>query len=143
MRRIALIGCSKKKLGKNCPNKKFKANDIYLGNNFKKALNEGIEYFNCKNDFYILSDKYELLSKNDKISYYDVCLRDFSIYEKKKWASNVLQELKNKFNLVDTEFVIFASDIYCKYIKNHINCIVLKFNYRNITFQIKETTKII
>lgn len=138
MRRIALIGCSKRKLGKDCPETKFSAKDIYLGRNYKKARDEGIKYFNCEENFYILSGKYGLLSGDTKISYYDIYLGNFSVKEKKEWANIVVEQLKKNFDLTNTEFIIFAGDSYSKYIKNFLNCIVLKFAGRNITFEIKE-----
>ena len=51
---IGLIACSKTKLGKDMPEKKFKAQDIYQGNTFKKSKSEGIKLYNC-DDWFILS----------------------------------------------------------------------------------------
>ncbi len=141
MRRIALIGCSQSKLGKDFPKAKFPAKDIYLGRNYKKSREIGIKYFNCEDKFFILSGKYGLLDEDDKISYYNTYLGNFSVKEKKKWADMVVSQLKQRFDLKDTEFVIFAGDSYSKYIKNYLNCITLKFKGRIITFEIKEHLK--
>ena len=138
MRRVALIGCSQSKLGKDCPTVKFCAKDIYLGRNFKKAREQGIKHFNCEEEFYILSGKYGLLAEDDKITYYDTYLGSFSAKEKRVWAEMVVKQLGELFDLNNTEFVIFAGDSYSKYIKNHLNCIILKFKGRVITFEIKE-----
>ena len=138
MKRIALIGCSQKKLGKNCPSTKFAAKDIYLGRNYLKAKDKGVRRFECEEHYYILSGKYGLLDSNDEITYYDTYLGHFTVNEKKKWAENVIEQLERIFDLSNTEFVIFAGDSYSKYIKKHLNCITLKFNGRHITFEIKE-----
>ena len=60
--KIGLIACSKTKLGKDTPEKKFKAQDIYQGNTFKKSKSEGIKLYDC-DDWFILSGKedYNLL----------------------------------------------------------------------------------
>ena len=73
MRRIGLIACSCSKLGKFEPERKFKAKDIYTGNTFRLSKNIGLKKFNC-NDWYILSAKYDLLDKDEEITYYDVYL---------------------------------------------------------------------
>jgi len=138
MRRIALIGCSKKKQGKDCATALYKAADIYLGNNYKIAKEQGIKYFQCEEKFYILSGKYGLLASDERISYYDTYLGKFPVKEKIKWAKMVLEQLKHNFDLSSTEFVIFAGDSYSKYIKAYLNCIILKFERRTITFEIKE-----
>ena len=138
MRRIALIGCSQKKLGRDCPTAKFVAKDIYLGRNYRAAKERGIRHFECEEHFYILSGKYGLLDSDDKISYYNTYLGAMPVKKKKEWAEKVIAQLGQVFDLSDTEFVIFAGDSYSKYIKNRLNCITLKFNGRQMTFDIRE-----
>ena len=41
---IGLIACSKTKLGKDMPEKKFKAQDIYQGNTFKNLNQKELNY---------------------------------------------------------------------------------------------------
>ena len=54
---IALIACSKTKLpeAKDNPTKYFEAQNMYLGNIFRTAKQEGLKRFNCQPDseFYI------------------------------------------------------------------------------------------
>lgn len=116
----------------------FCAKDIYLGRNYKKAKEQGVEYFHCEEEFYVLSGKYGLLCMDDQISYYNTYLGAFTEKQKRAWADMVVEQLSQKFDLHSTEFVIFAGDSYSKYIKQRLNCIVLKFNGRNITFEVKE-----
>lgn len=109
MEKIALVGCSAKKLGKNNPTQKYLAKDIYQGQNFKKSLEEGISKLSCSSDYYILSGKHGLLNPKDEIEYYDCYLGKCSVKYKKEWAENVLKELKRKFgNLNDYTFVFFC-----------------------------------
>lgn len=138
MRTIALIGCSAKKQGKNEPQKMFVAGEIYTGFSFKKARDLGIEHFGCEKDYYILSAEYGLLDCHKKIAYYDKYLGEFSIKEKKDWAERVYKQLTKKFDLHDTQFVIFAGSDYTQYLKNRLNCVLLKYKGRQITFEVKE-----
>ena len=138
MQRIALIGCSKSKKGKNTPNKYFLARDIYTGKNFLKSVSEGVKYFGC-DDFYILSAKYGLLEKDEKIAWYDKSLYEMSTAHRKQWARKVLDNLLSKYDLENTEFVIFAGSLYSKYLAGHLNCITLQFRGRYITFNVKKS----
>lgn len=135
MRKIALIACSKKKQGKDEPDKKFKAQDIYTGNTFQRAKSEGIKRFDCE-DFYILSSKYYLLNKDDEISYYDMYLGSKSAAYKKEWAEKILTNLKGKYDLKNTQFYIFGGTVYYENLIPHLNCVVFKFkNSNTINFE--------
>lgn len=137
MRKIALIGCCKKKLRGNDPNDLFRSRDIYLGYSFKKAKTVGVELFHCE-DYYILSAKHFLLDKNKEITYYDKTLRDMKAQERREWAITVLNELNQKFDLRNDKFYIFAGKIYYENITNHLNCVTFKYDHYNATFDIKE-----
>lgn len=93
MKKIGLIACSCYKLGKSEPEKKFKAEDIYTGNTFRISKRIGLNKFNC-DDWHILSAKFNLLEKDDEISYYDVYLARQSAAYKKSWAQSVISKLK-------------------------------------------------
>lgn len=138
MKKIALIGCCKKKLGKDNPSELYCASDIYMGNSFKKSKEQGVEKFGCE-DYYILSAEYHLLDKNEKISYYDKTLSNMRAAEKREWAKKVLEELNSKFDLKNDEFYIFAGKNYYENLVSHLNCVVFKYlNSNCITFDVKE-----
>ena len=90
---IGLIACSSRKLGQDNPAEKYWAKDIYKGNTFITSKEEGLKKYNCE-AWYILSGKYGLLDKDERISYYDLYLGKQSTEYKKKWAENVLNILK-------------------------------------------------
>lgn len=138
MRTIALIGCSKRKMGADTPDKKFKAGEIYLGNNYKKARDLGVDFFKCEKEFYILSAKYGVLKHDDEITYYDKYLGKCDVAEKRRWADMVYEQLRRLFDLKNTRFVLFAGGAYTKYIKTRLNCTVLKFDRRSLTFDVAE-----
>lgn len=139
MSKIALIGCCKKKLGKDNPSELFYAKDIYIGNSFKKSKEQGINTFDCE-DYYILSAKYGLLDKNEKIPYYDKTLYNMKACDRRKWAEDILEELRSKYDFKNDEFYIFAGGKYYENLAGHLNCVVFKYiNSNCITFNIKET----
>jgi hypothetical protein len=132
--KIGLIACSKTKLGKDTPEKKFKAQDIYQGNTFKKSKSEGIKLYDC-DDWFILSGKedYNLLDKNEEIQYYDVDLGKENKAYKNAWAKNVESKLiKKGFNLENDIFYIFGGSSYYEPLLPFLkNCIAFKFKSSN------------
>lgn len=129
MKTIGLIGCSATKLGKDNPTRKFKAQDIYQGNTFKISKTIGLKKFKCE-DWHILSAEHNLLDKNDEIVYYDRYLAKQSVSYRKNWTQNVLQKLKEKYDLDNDVFYIFAGSDYYKGLLPYLHCFV--FGYKNI-----------
>lgn len=125
---IGLIACSSRKLGQDNLAEKYLAKDIYKGNTFIKSKEEGLKKYKCE-EWYILSGKYGLLDKNERISYYNLYLGKQSAEYKKKWAENVLYTLKSKYDLKNDIFYIFGGKSYYKYLLPHLHCIV--FTYKN------------
>ena len=142
MKNIALIGCSSRKKGKNEPDKKYKASEIYVGNNFIHSVKEGLKEFNCE-EYYILSGNmdYGLLHPDDQIQYYNVYLSNKNIAYQREWAQKVIKQLKERFPLGfdDINFIFFAGQGYYKNLISSLpNWTTLKYNGRHITFEIKE-----
>ena len=134
-KQIALIACSKSKLGKDTPNQYFLAQDIYTGTTFKTAKEEGLKKFNF-NDWFILSDKMDnnLLDKDSKIQYYDCYLKEQNTAYKKEWTEKVIAKLQGKgFDLQQDIFYIFGSKVYQKCLLPKLkHCITFKFTPRVI-----------
>ena len=106
---IGLIACSSRKLGQNNPAEKYWAKDIYKGNTFIKSKEEGLKKYNCE--------------------YYNLYLGKQSVEYKKKWAENVLNTLKSKYDLKNDIFYIFGGKSYYEHLIPHLHCIV--FAYKN------------
>lgn len=124
MKKIALIACSKRKLGADTPDKKFRAEDIYNGNSFNKSKNKGVDMYGCE-DYFIISAKHYLLGKNAEIAYYDKTLNSMNENEKREWAEVVLKQLANKYDLVNDEFFIFGGRNYYRFLLPNLkNCTV-------------------
>ena len=126
--KIALIACSKTKQGADDLTKKFRADELYLGNSFKKAKNEGVKMYNC-DDYFIISAEHHLIEKDKMITYYDKTLNNMREGEKKEWSLIVLKQLAERFDLENDEFYIFGGSNYYKYLFPYLNCTV--FKYRN------------
>ena len=116
MNKIILIQCSKRKL-----NHKSKAQDLYVGQLFKKSF----KYAKSLNPdkIFTLSAKYGLLKLDEEIETYDKTLNKMSSEEIKKWANSVLNRLQKVSDLSKDEFVFLAGNNYRKfllpYIKNY------------------------
>ncbi|MDQ0201073.1 DUF6884 domain-containing protein [Neobacillus ginsengisoli] len=94
--KIALVSCTKLKEEYPCEAKKLYSKSTL----FKKAVN----YIEAKDydDWYVLSAKYGLLSKDKVIEPYDVTLNKMNIRERKFWAESVLRDIvKIKPNEID------------------------------------------
>lgn len=125
---IGLIACSKKKNDDH--DKKMPAQELYKGNIFKQSKKFAQEKCAKKEwqDWFILSGKYGLLEKNEKIGYYDCYLKDKPAAERRNWADEILKELssKYKFDLKRDKFVILGGQSYYENLKKHLNCVVFK-----------------
>lgn len=128
MKRIGLIACSCSKLGEFEPERKFKAKEIYTGNTFRISKNIGLQRFNCE-DWHILSAKYNLLDKDEEISYYNVWLHDTNVAYKKEWAHSVITKLNEKYDLKNDVFYIFGGSDYYRALLPYLHCFV--FGYKN------------
>lgn len=131
MKTIGLIGCSATKLGKDNPTQKFKAQDIYQGNTFKISKTIGLKKFKCE-DWHILSAEHNLLDKNDEIVYYDRYLAKQSVSYRKNWIQNVLQKLKEKYDLDNDVFYIFAGSDYYNGLLPYLHCFVFGYKSSNL-----------
>lgn len=131
MKKIALLACSKSKKGKDQLEELFRADDIYTGNSFRKALDKvRKEDFD---DYFIISAKHHLLKKDQMISYYDKTLHKMSAKECKEWADIVIQQLEGLFNNLDEiEFYIFGGKKYYENLLGKLKkCTVYKYHNSN------------
>lgn len=113
MKKIVLISCVSQKL----PHK-AKARDLYVSTLFKLNL----KYANSlrPNEIYVLSAKHGLLELEREIEPYEQTLNNMRASEIKKWANNVLQQLRTVASLEEAEFIFLAGDKYRKYLLPHI-----------------------
>lgn len=105
MKTIVLLSCvSRKKVGRR------PACDLYTGPLFQNSW----EYAKLLNpDFiHIMSAKYGLINYNELIETYDVTLNDMSKEDINIWSNKVLEDLKLKYDISDTKFIILAGKNY-------------------------------
>lgn len=105
---IALIACSADKKSKRC-----KAKDMYTGALFKKSY-ELAEKMGAK--IYILSAKHHLLDPEQEIDPYNLYLGDFSVDDRKLWAEEVKQQIKDHHIDTDQKVLFFAGEDYIEYL---------------------------
>lgn len=102
---IVLLSCVSRKKNGNRP-----ACDLYTGPLFQNSW----EYAKAlKPDFiHIMSAKYGLLDYNEYIEKYDVTLNDMSNDEIHVWSDEIFLDLKSKYDLETTKFIILAGKNY-------------------------------
>jgi len=114
MARVVLVSCVSKKR-----DRKAKARDLYISTLFRYNL----KYANSLNPdkIFILSAKYGLLSLEKEVMPYNQTLNGMKSAEIKKWADNVVAQLKQIADLKKDEFVFLAGENYRKYLIPHIS----------------------
>ena len=113
MANIILISCVSKIL-----NKKAKAKDLYVSPLFKFNLRYA-QSLKPKNIF-ILSAKYGLVGLEQMIVPYEKTLNRMKANEIKKWAENIIKQLKKVSNLEKDTFIFLAGEKYREYLIPHI-----------------------
>jgi len=107
--KIVLISCASRK-----KNEKSQAGELYTSPLFRfnlkyaKSLNPG--------RIFILSAKHHLLELNEEIEPYNETLNEKNKEEIKIWAEKVLEQLKEKTNLNEDEFIFLAGENYRKFL---------------------------
>jgi hypothetical protein len=117
MKKIVLVSCVKTKLPY-----KAKAQDLYDSSLFKFSLAYARSLKPDK--IYILSAKHELLDLNKEIDPYEKTLNKMPANKIKEWAARVIEQLREKANLHEDEFIFLAAEKYRKYLLPYIS------NYR-------------
>lgn len=100
------ISCGKKKQESMC-----RAIDMYIGNYFKAEANAA-EALGGK--IWILSAKYGLLSPNDVIAPYNLRLSWLSATQRKIWANNVVEQMKQAGIDFNEQAVFLCGNDYSK-----------------------------
>ncbi|NLX74709.1 MAG: hypothetical protein GXZ13_02500 [Synergistaceae bacterium] len=110
---VVLISCTKAKLAAPC-----EARELYSASNiFTKSLNYAER---ISSDIYVLSAKHGLVALNDVIAPYNETLKGKSSVEVVAWGNKVAAQLKTRYDVSQTEFVILASKYYCEPLQTHL-----------------------
>jgi hypothetical protein len=108
-RRLALVACSKRKLGY-----KAKAKELYTGTLFKLSLAYARKLKADK--VFILSAKYGLLDPERKIAPYDKTLKGMPARDVERWAAGVAADLDKQTDLQGDHFILLAGNDYRKHL---------------------------
>ncbi len=126
MKQIILIACVSLK-----GDKKTKAKDLYKSSLFKSSL--AYAYKQNPDKIYILSALHHLLDLDKEIEPYNVTLSNvpkdkrkaglkiLSPSEKKEWGKKVIEQLAEKADLKNDNFIILAGQEYIKPIIDNIS----------------------
>ena len=114
MVKIALISCTKSKQDYTCPAVEMYAKSPLFRYKLCYCEKIGID------KIFILSAKYHLLESETIIDYYNLTLNNFNEEEKINWSKIVLNDLKNKTDLENDEFIILAGNNYVKYLLDYL-----------------------
>lgn len=113
MQKVALISCSKSKRSYPC-----QARLLY---NPSSLFRKSLAYAQIiADDVYVLSAKYGLLSLDQVIAPYDETLKEKSAEEKNIWAVQVTRQIRSKYEIADTEFIILAGKDYYLTLRQHL-----------------------
>lgn len=106
------LSCVSEKASSRC-----KAKDMYISDLFKKSY----EYAKSLNPdkIYILSAKYHLLNLNKEIEPYNLTLKDMGVEKRKKWADEVIKEMKDAHIDFDAKTYFFAGEDYIEFLRDY------------------------
>ncbi|EHL05566.1 hypothetical protein HMPREF0322_03786 [Desulfitobacterium hafniense DP7] len=105
MQKVVLISCSKAKRSVPCA-----ARLLYDASNlFRKSLAYAQT---ISNDIYVISSKYGLVPLDEVIAPYDDTLNDKSAAELAAWGQRIVEQIRNRHDISNTEFVILAGKNY-------------------------------
>ncbi len=111
--KVALISCTKYK-GKT----PSEAMNLY---NTSPLFKKSLAYARTiSGDIYVISAKHGLLELDEVIEPYNETLKDKSQQQLLAWGNQVAEQLKNRYNLQNTEFVILAGKNYYHPLKSHL-----------------------
>ena len=113
MSHIVLIACSSRKGFKPA-----KAADLYQSSLFRKSMAYAQSL--RPDEIHILSAKHGLLRRDAEIAPYNVTLNKKSRADVEKWATHVLDQLREVADLQADHFTILAGERYCRGLLPHI-----------------------
>lgn len=113
MRKVVLISCVSRKRTRRC-----KARELYVSTLFKKNLQYAMKL--APHQIFILSAKHGLVELDDEIEPYDLTLNDLPTVEIKRWANSVLQQLAERTDLKQDQFIFLAGTKYRRYLIPHL-----------------------
>ena len=96
------ISCVKTKRNSRC-----RAKDIYISPLFKKAYQYALQFVS-EDRIYILSAKYGLIHSSQMIEPYEKTLNAEKDAERRKWAYNIIQQMKARNIPLDAQIMLLG-----------------------------------
>lgn len=114
MDHIALIACGSKKRDEPAP-----AGELYQSALFRKSLRY-IEQVVEPDDAFVLSAKHHLLPLDEVVAPYDRTLNRMNADERRAWARQLLDQLRERADLDEDRFTVLAGKKYREYLVPHL-----------------------
>ncbi len=130
MRRIVLVACAAPK--RSQPSR---ARDLCTSSHFRKILLYAERL--SPDEIYILSAKYGLLGLDDEVQPYEITLNAMPAADVKFWAAQVLQQLAQRTDLQQDQFVFLAGAKYRRYLVPHLAHVEVPFEGLTIGKQLR------
>lgn len=119
-KKIALLSCTKDKLLYKSKVKDLYSASIHFKNTLQKIQKENFDYI------YVISAKHGVLELDQEINPYNFTLSELSVLEKRKWAKNIANQLKEKnINIRQDNFYSFLDKEYLNRLHPHLKNIYL------------------
>lgn len=111
------------------------ARDLYIGRYYRPCMEyaESLE----PDYIFILSAKYGLLDPDRTVSYYDETLNRMGVKARRKWASRVLRQIREKFGAGKVEYTILAGARYWEYLVGELGDVRLPLKGKGIGKQLQ------
>lgn len=117
MKDIYLISCTSRKQNYKCESEEMYSKSTLFRASLEYSLNR-VE--NKDSQIFILSAKHGLLALSEEIEPYDETLNKMKAAQRKEWGSNVYKQMKNKFDIENTELIFLAGKKYIEPIEQYI-----------------------
>ncbi|MBP8952845.1 MAG: hypothetical protein KBI47_10680 [Armatimonadetes bacterium] len=131
MAKIVLISCVSKKLDHEA-----EAQDLYTSPLFR--LNLAYARRLQPDAIFILSAKYGLLDLRERVRPYDLTLNAMSAAEVRRWAGQVLEQLRLRSDPARDEYVFLAGANYRKYLAPHLRHVAVPLEGLRIGEQLSQ-----
>lgn len=115
MKTVVLITCTKHKHAG-----KHRAEYLYT------KSEDFVKYLGCarvitdNQDIFVISALHKLIPLDKEIEWYDFTLKGRSKEENEKWGSEVVEQLKRRYDVSKTRFIVIADEDYYSALEAHL-----------------------
>lgn len=131
MKRVVLISCVSKKRDFPC-----QARELYISELFKKSLDYAEKVLKADKIF-ILSAQYGVVPLDQVIAPYDKTLNQMPIAQRRTWAEQVMNDLKQHIDVEQDEVIFLAGQKYREFLESQFKKVQVPLQGLGIGQQLK------